>query len=108
MDARAVESLLKGLMRGEFSSLSVSFNEHAGYRYTADRAVEDGDYDRVQWVSEEERAKAIEMNSVWMVQCYPDTPISSYTIGASTLVACLEFVSAMQAEDSQSSEGVKT
>lgn len=102
MDARAVESLLKGLMGGEFSSLSVSFNDHASYYYTADRAVEDGDYDRVQWVSEEERAKAIELNSIWLVQWYPDTPVGSCTIGASTLIACLEFLSAMRAEDSQS------
>jgi hypothetical protein len=92
MDVPGVESLLKGLLRGEFSELSISFNEHASSYLTVEKAIEYGDYERVQWISDGERAKAIELNSVWVLQWYPDTPIGSHTIGASTLTACLEFV----------------
>lgn len=92
MNVSELEGFLKGLLRGEFSSLTISFNEHADSRLTAEKAIEYGDYDRVQWVSAEEKALAVEMNSVWMLQWYPDTPIGSHTIAASTLVACLDAV----------------
>ena len=70
--------------------MTISFNEHSDSRLTAEKAVEYGDYDRVQWVSVIEQIRAIEANSVWLLQWYPDTPIGSHTIGASTLAACLD------------------
>lgn len=90
MNVPELENFLKGLLRGEFSNLTISFNEHSDSYLTAEKAVEYGDYDRVQWVSDEEKLRAIEANSVWMLQWYPDTPIGSHTIAASTLAACLD------------------
>ena len=39
------------------------------------------------WVSPEEKLKAIELDSVWELQWYPDTPIGSYYVAASSLEA---------------------
>ena len=51
-------------------------------------------YDFGDFVSEKERLKAIEANSVWKLQWYPDTPIGFYIACASTLDAIEEFIRA--------------
>ena len=39
------------------------------------------------WVSKEERERAIALDSVWTLQWYPDTPVGFYKIAASSLEA---------------------
>lgn len=39
------------------------------------------------WVSEDEMERAIETDSVWALQWYPDTPIGFYRLTASSLDA---------------------
>ncbi|MET3601012.1 hypothetical protein [Martelella mangrovi] len=82
--------LLK-LLHGRFSSLIVCFNEQHASSYTDAQGWHDnyGFYsgnedDQISWVSEEERMRAIAHNSVWTIQWYPDTPVGSITVGAST------------------------
>jgi len=47
-----------------------------------------------QWVSSEEKAKAIETDNVWTLQWYPDTPIGFHKIGASSLEAIQQYFEA--------------
>jgi len=61
------ESLLK-LLNGEFSSLSLSFNEEIGPDYTnvLDVVTNPRGYDfDIDWVSEEEKNKACELKRIW-------------------------------------------
>ena len=51
-------------------------------------------YDPGAFVSEKERLKAVETNSVWKLQWYPDTPIGFYVVCASTLDAIEEAIRA--------------
>ena len=92
-----LETVLRRLLRGEHSSLIIGFNEeHAPNYQTAkewhDRYGEYGggdDHGRINWVSEEERRKAIENNSVWSCQWYPNTPVGFCCLGASSLTALI-------------------
>ncbi len=43
------------------------------------------------WVSEEQRQLALEHNSFWRLQWYPDTPISFYIASAYDLDVLLRF-----------------
>lgn len=48
-----------------------------------------------EWVSIEEKAKAVATESVWCLQWYPDTPVGFYRVFASSVEAirayCLEL-----------------
>lgn len=85
-----IEEKLKSLLKGEFSSLSIEYNDHASCYVTAREADEHGELEYGTWVSDDEKAKALESNSVWRLQYYPDTPVGSYVILASTLEACMK------------------
>lgn len=64
-------------------------NDHKNSYESIVDAVEDSFCD---WVSEEEKQKAIETGSIWTVQWYPDTPVGFCVRTASTLEAALEGV----------------
>ncbi len=90
-----IEKKLRALMHGKHSSMDISFNDFASNYTTAKDETEaphGAVSDVADWVSEEERAKAIEANSVWRIQWYPSTPIGSYTVMASSLEALLNHV----------------
>ena len=44
-------------------------------------------YDSASWVSEEEMQKAMEEDSAWLLVWYPETPVGSHRICASSLEA---------------------
>jgi len=73
--------------------LTLTHNTHtSSYQTVAEWEV---DYQQhfghlVQWVSEEQRAKAIATNEVWSIQWYPETPIGSYTLYACDLDVLLK------------------
>ena len=87
------------LLNGEFSSLTIGFNDdHASNHATAQRWHDEWgfygggrDDDRITWPSEEERLKAIRENSVWTIQWYPETPVGFCCVGASTFEAAARF-----------------
>lgn len=86
--------MLKNLLNGPFSSLTIGYNDDHACNYVdaAGWADEFGGYladedDRIDWVSEDERLKAIRENSVWTIQWYPNTPVGFNCVGASTFEA---------------------
>ena len=89
-----IEQLVRRLLRGEFSTLSISFNEHSVNYMTAKQELEDfgKDFEEDEWVSRGEKELALEKNSVWMLRWFPDTPIGSCTRKASSLEALLTHV----------------
>ena len=97
-DAAAdVERKLRGLLRGQFSSLSIGFNDdHACNYVTAGEWPEyrDNEECRIEWASDEERERAISQNSVWTLQWYPNTPVGFNCIGASSLGAIIAALTA--------------
>jgi hypothetical protein len=51
-------------------------------------------YDPRDFVSDEEWTKAVELDSVWRLQWYPDTPVGFYVVCASTLAALEQYIRA--------------
>jgi hypothetical protein len=84
-----LEKLLRGLLKGEHSSLTLSFNEHCASYQNAAEAESVGDFEHFDWVSEDERKAAIAANSVWVLHWYPNTPVGFRALGASSLPALL-------------------
>ena len=82
-----LEQKLRSLLKGEFSSLSIEFNRHKANYETAALAILTGTYQPADWVSEAEKQKAIDTDSVWTLQWYPDTPVGFYAVAASSLKA---------------------
>lgn len=74
------------------ASFSITHNEHKNYYSPISREIEERPdwYDDESWVSVEEKAKAIATDEVWTAQWYPETPVGSYTLHASTLEALNE------------------
>lgn len=82
-------------------SLSITFNDHANYYQSAAAWVveqEDGG-SSFDWVSTEERQKAMDTNSIWVCQWYPRTPIGFYSLAASSFAVLMPAVLAMSKED---------
>lgn len=76
------------------ASMTLSHNDHKGVYET----VEQWSLDNIHgsgrgwcsWVSEAERLKAIETDSIWTIQWYPETPVGFCSLAASSLEAVLE------------------
>lgn len=67
--------------------LSIEFNPHAVlYQDLSSWLADDGD---VEWVSEEERARALALNTIWLCQWYPRTPVGFCRLAASSFVALM-------------------
>ncbi len=97
MDIKELETMLLSLLDGEFTSLTIAFNELNAPNYETVRdALERGGslYETDDWISEEERAAAIAKNSWWRAQWYPRTPVGFNTLAASSLAALVEGLKA--------------
>lgn len=66
--------------------LFITHNEHRDYYQTAEQYL--AEFGR-ECVSPEERQRCIDTDEVWGLQWYPITPVGSYSVHASTLMACL-------------------
>lgn len=84
----ALEGEMTSLLKGKFSELHLTFNDHASNYQTVAQAVEEDNW-HGDWINDEERDRAIATNRAWSLQWYPDTPIGSYSVSASTLEALL-------------------
>lgn len=73
------------------ASLTLAHNEHLDYYTTVKEEIEDRPdwYRDDDWVSLEEKQKAIDTNEVWTLQWYPDTPVGFHKLHASTLEALM-------------------
>lgn len=74
--------------------LFLSHNEHKGDYQTVVNAIYSDPVRYDTWVSEEQKAKAIETDECWILQWYPITPIGFHTLAAADLDALLEGVAA--------------
>lgn len=88
-----VEQTLRQLLSGEHSSLTLSFNDEFAANYCTahewpERCPEFLDEDT--WVSEHERNVALENNTVWAIQWYPNTPVGFNILRASNLASLFE------------------
>lgn len=86
-----LEKRLRGLLKGEFSSLTIGFNDDPAPNYmSVGDAVRDmAHLDDADWVSPEEREAAVAQNSLWSIQWYPDTPVGFHRLQASSLAALI-------------------
>lgn len=87
-----LETLLKSLVKGEYSSIYLTWNEDFSENYGKAEDWYISDNDLEDWVSYDEKVKAIKENSVWTLQWYPDTPIGSCIIKASSLEPIIEYL----------------
>lgn len=80
--------------------LSIGFNEHAVYYQTAAQWVKERSEGEcpLQWVSDDERTRAIDTNSIWTCQWYPSTPIGHYELAASSFSVLMQAVNAVSRE----------
>jgi hypothetical protein len=69
--------------------LVIKFNEHALYYEILSQWLEDRD---LEWVSEDEKRIAIERDSCWQCIWFPDTPVGSYRLAASSFEALMAAV----------------
>lgn len=70
-------------------SLSLTHNEHAAYY---DRAEAYYNGNPADWVSEEQRQKAFETQSVWELHWYPKKPVSFHVVLAADLDVLMAHV----------------
>lgn len=99
-----LETELRSLLNGEHASLTIGFNDDHACQYVTAQEYHDkwgeygggADMQRIDWVSEEERLKAIRENSVWTCQWYPNTPVGFYCLGASSLPALIAALRARE------------
>jgi len=95
MNISEFESLLLSLLKGEHSSLHLTFNDMNGMNYQTveEFIMEDSSATAsAEWISSEEKAKAIKNNSMWSLQWYPNTPVGSYDVSASSLEPLIDHV----------------
>lgn len=84
---------LISLLHGKFSHLIIAFNDDHACNYEV--AKDWGHYhsadSRIDWASEAEKYKALQENSVWTIQWYPNSPVGFNCVGASTFEAAARF-----------------
>jgi hypothetical protein len=68
-------------------SFSLTHNQHLGYYMTVGESIagHDHGYREDDWVSEEQKRKALETNECWTMQVYTDTPVGFYLHSAADL-----------------------
>lgn len=81
-DSEIIAAFEKLLPRHD-GGLTISHNEPQGNYESVGEYLSKSDID---FADDESRAKCIESNSLWEIHVYPNTPIGSYNIGASTLL----------------------
>jgi hypothetical protein len=72
------------------AALHLTHNDHLSYYQTVAQSIETGDHGYCDWVSEEQKQKAIDTNDCWFIQWYPETPIGFCLLAAADLDVLLE------------------
>jgi len=70
------------------ASLHLTHNDHKSYYKTVAQCVANGDdhgYREDEWVSPEQKQKAIDTNECWTLQWYPNTPVGFNILSAADL-----------------------
>ena len=74
------------------ASLSLTHNQHKDYYMTVAQSVDEKEHGYRDWVSEEQKQKAIETNECWFIQWYPNTPVGFCIMAACDLEILLDEV----------------
>lgn len=78
-------------------SFTIEHNEFVRNYETAEDVIKFGDdYYSDGWISEEQKQKAVETNSIWTAHWYPETPVGFCLIHAADLDVLL---AALEAEE---------
>lgn len=68
------------------AGLFLTHNEHKNYYRTVAQSIESADFGYSdEWVSPEQKQKAIETDECWILQWYPNTPIGFNVLSAADL-----------------------
>ncbi len=78
------------------AALYLTHNEHKSVYQTVENEILEGRYDFCEWVSPEQREKAIATNEAWTLQWYPDTPVGFCALAAADLSVLLAAALAEQ------------
>lgn len=72
------------------AAMFLTHNEHLNYYRTVAQSIKQGDPGYQDWVSDEQKTKAIETNDCWFIQWYPHTPGGFHILAAADLDVLLE------------------
>lgn len=79
------------------ASLHLTHNDHKSNYMTVQEYIDcPVGISNNDWISEEEKRRAIETNEMWELQWYPDTPVGCYLLAASSLSALMQHVADME------------
>lgn len=72
------------------ASLHLTHNEHKSHYMTVEECILTKDHGYRDWVSEEQKQKAIDTNECWYLQWYPNTPVGFCLLAAADLDVLLK------------------
>lgn len=75
------------------ASLHLTHNDHLSVYKTVAEAIEAKDFGYMDWVSDEQKQKAVQINECWFIQWYPETPIGFCILAAADLDVLLAAAS---------------
>jgi hypothetical protein len=76
------------------ASMHLTHNDHLSVYETVKDRIERNSWYEDGWVSEEQKAKAIETNELWELQWYPETPVGFCKLFAADLDVLLAAANA--------------
>lgn len=74
-------------------------DHHSSYMSAADRIKDLGDW--CDWESEEAKQRAIDTDSIWTLQWYPQTPIGFLAVAAPTLAEVMAYAKRVEKMDNE-------
>jgi hypothetical protein len=72
------------------AAMMLTHNEHLNCYVTVQRAIEAKEHGYRDWVSDEQKQKAIDTNECWFLQWYPETAVGFCILAAADLDVLLE------------------
>lgn len=89
-DLRELAEKFAEMLPKHKAGLFLEHNDHKTvYQSAADRIEEMDIFDIYEWVSPEQKQKAIDTDSIWTLQWYPDTPVGFCCLAAADFSALL-------------------
>jgi hypothetical protein len=67
------------------ASMTLTHNDHLTSYLTVQEAINRDDFGYMDWVSPEQRQKAIDTNECWFLQWYPNSPVGFHVLAAADL-----------------------
>lgn len=91
-DNKRLEALLKSLLNGQYAHLYLSKNEDVQEGYPTVASILKTFGAGLWFPSQEEKQKAIDTNSMWKLQWYPDSPVGNLTANFATLRSLIGYL----------------